>query len=87
MKVDQYFDKLVKGESRLRVLPGLLASSLRDDGKYLVNPAGVKRALELAIAKQGPDTTAAPGAMQPAPGGAPVPGGPPPARIPVPKTP
>ena len=87
LKVDQYFDKLVKGESRLRVLPGLMATSLREDGKYLVNPAGVKRALELAIAKQGPDTTKAPGAMQPAPGGAPVPGGPPPARIPVPKTP
>lgn len=86
LKVDQYFDKLIKGESRLRVLPGLLATSLRADGKYLVNAAGIKRALDLAVAKQGPDTAKAPGAMQPAPGGAPVPGGPP-AQVPVQKVP
>ncbi|MES2123861.1 MAG: peptidylprolyl isomerase, partial [Gemmatimonadota bacterium] len=51
LKIDQYFDKLVKGESQLRVLPGLLAITLRDEGKYLVNPAGIKRALELAEVK------------------------------------
>lgn len=76
LKVDQYFDKLIKGESRLRVLPGLLASALRSEGKYVVNQAGIKRALELAAAKTGADTSAKPPAMiQPAPGGAPVPGG------------
>lgn len=75
LKVDQYFDKLIKGETRLRVLPGLLAGALRSEGKYVVNQAGIKKALELATAKQGPDTTAAPAPIQPAPGGAPVPGG------------
>ena len=89
LKVDQYFDKLVKGEARLRVLPGLLASTLRSEGKYLINAAGAKRALELAQAKMGPDTTKAPGPMQPAPGGAPVPGGAPAVApsAPAPKTP
>lgn len=83
LKVDQYFDKLVGGQTRLRVLPGLLAIELRSKGKYGVNPAGTKRGLELAQAKAGPDTTKAPaGLMQPAPGGAPVPG----AESPAPST-
>ncbi|MEP6590581.1 MAG: peptidylprolyl isomerase [Gemmatimonadota bacterium] len=88
LKVDQYFDKLVKGDARLRVLPGLLSIALRDDHKFLVNPAGLKRALELAEAKQGKDSTAAaPSVMQPAPGGAPVPGGAAPAPAPDSKKP
>ncbi len=76
LKVDQYFDKLIKGESRLRVLPGLLAGALRSESKFVVNQAGLKRALELAQAKPGTadTTTKPPAVMQPAPGGAPVPG-------------
>ncbi|MEO5799351.1 MAG: peptidylprolyl isomerase [Gemmatimonadales bacterium] len=90
LKVDQYFDKLIKGETRLRVLPGLLASALRSEGKYKVNEPGIKRALEIAAAKKGPDSTAVPPAMiQPAPAGAPVPGGDaqPVAPAPAPKKP
>lgn len=89
LKVDQYFDKLVKGETRLRVLPGLLAAALRSEGKYLVNSAGLKRALEIALARPGADTTSArpPAVIQPAPGGAPVPGGAVQPVAPAPKTP
>ncbi len=77
LKVDAYFDNLVKRQARLRFLPGMLAWTLRSRMDHDVNPLGTKRALELAQAKLAGDSTAAakPGAIAPAPGGPPVPGG------------
>ncbi len=76
MKVDQFFDRMVTGQSRLRLLPGMLSWSLRSSGDYGVNPAGAARAIELAQAKQAVEGGAAGGmpggAIQPAPGGPPV---------------
>lgn len=75
LKVDAYFDNLVKRQARLRFLPGMLAWTLRGRMDHDVNPLGTKRALELALAKVAADSTggARPGAIAPAPGGPPVP--------------
>ena len=78
MKVDQFFDRMVTGQSRLRLLPGMLSWSLRSSGEFGVNPAGAARAIEIAQAKQaaeggGAGAAGVPGgAIQPAPGGPPV---------------
>jgi hypothetical protein len=72
LKVDAYFENLVKRQARLRFLPGMLAWTLRGRMDHDVNPLGTARALELAKAKV--DSSAAgPGAITPAPGGPPVP--------------
>jgi hypothetical protein len=78
-KVNQYFDRLVAGKSRLRPLPSALASLLRDQSTYRIYDAGVNRAVELAeAARAKTDTSKKNGPMQPAPGPAPIPGmGPP----------
>jgi PPIC-type PPIASE domain len=84
-KVDQYFERLVSGKSRLRPLPAAMASLLRDRSSYKLYNTGINRAVELAEAdKAKTDTTKAKGPMQPAPGPAPVPGlsGPPPSAQP-----
>ena len=101
LKVDQYFDRLVSGKSRLRPLPSALATLLRDQSTYKVYEAGLNRAVEMAQAERAKtDTTKAQtGPMQPAPGPAPIPGmapapgtgappppsGPPPGRTPPPQ--
>jgi hypothetical protein len=76
MKVEQYFDRLVEGKTRLRPLPSALATVLRDRFRYRVNDAGINRAVELAEAERQKDSTAtaAAGGMQRAPGPPPVPG-------------
>jgi hypothetical protein len=86
LRVDDFFNKMVTGESRLRLLPGMLAWTLRGDAEAKINPAGVQQAVDLAQATQaakgaGVDSTGAapaaapPPAITPAPGGPPVPGG------------
>jgi hypothetical protein len=83
LKVEQYFDDVIAGKRRLRPLPATLGPVLRSRTPWGINQAGVTRALELARAKQSADTAgrgkrpgaAPPGAMQPAPGPAPVPNG------------
>ncbi len=88
LKVDQFFDRMTSGQTPLRILPGMVTWTLRNEAKYGVNQVGVKRAVELATAKIGPVPSALPpngmppGAVQPAPGPAPVPG-----STPDPKTP
>jgi hypothetical protein len=83
LKVEKYFDRLVAGKIRLRPLPSALAGLLREELPYQVNDAGVSRAVELALQKRAQsDSTSgggAAGAMRPAPGGPPIPGGTPPA--------
>jgi hypothetical protein len=76
MKVDQYFDRLVSGKSRLRPLPAALATILRDRSNYRIYDAGLNRAVELAEAERSKadSTKAKTGAVQPAPGPAPIPG-------------
>jgi hypothetical protein len=75
-KVDQYFDRLVSGKSRLRPLPAAMAILLRDRGTYEIHEAGINRAVELAQAERGKtdSTKAKTGPLQPAPGPAPIPG-------------
>jgi PPIC-type PPIASE domain len=79
MKVDQYFDHLVSGKSRLRPLPSALAELLRERSSYRINEGGLNRAVQLAEAEHAKDSTskAKAGPMQPAPGPAPIPGMPP----------
>jgi PPIC-type PPIASE domain len=82
LKVEQYFDRLVEGKSRLRPLPSALSTVLRDRYSYRVNDAGMNRAVELAEATRIQDSTKTakaggpipPGAIHPAPGPAPIPG-------------
>jgi PPIC-type peptidyl-prolyl cis-trans isomerase-like protein len=75
-KVEQYFDRLVSGKSRLRPLPSALAMLLRDRSTYRVYDAGLNRAVELAEAERSKadSAKAKAGPMQPAPGPAPIPG-------------
>jgi hypothetical protein len=76
MKVDQYFDRLVSGKSRLRRLPPGLATVLRDRFSYRIHDAGLNRAVELAEAERSKTDTikSNTGQLQPAPGPAPIPG-------------
>lgn len=83
-RVNQYIEALATGQAQNRqILPGM-AAMLRDQAPNRVNPAGVARAVALAMPKWVADSTAAmggagggipPGAVVPAPGGAPLPGG------------
>ncbi len=87
-KVDEYFDKLTKGQAQFRQIPPTLSSELRSDGDFKIYQAGIARSMELILAhrradsaaggKPGPEVTAPapppPGTLQPAPGGPPVPG-------------
>jgi hypothetical protein len=74
-KVDQYFERLVSGKSRLRPLPAAMASLLRDRSSYKLNDAGINRAVQLAEAERAKtDTSKARSPMQPAPGPAQIPG-------------
>jgi hypothetical protein len=85
-KVDQYFDQLVTGKSRLRPLPSALAGLLRDRSEYKIYGSGLKRAVELAEAERSKaDTTKAP--LKPATGPAPIPGVAPDTSHPTPKQP
>jgi hypothetical protein len=80
-KVEQYFDRLVTGKSRLRPLPSALAGLLRDRSDYKIYGAGLNRAVELAAAeRRKADSTQAKGdGLKQAPGPAPIPGVTPPA--------
>jgi hypothetical protein len=83
-KVDQYFDRLVSGQVRLRQMPSALGTVLRENTRYRINDAGVNKAFQKAQAEQAKaDSVAAKTApkspIQPAPGPAPVPGTPAPA--------
>jgi hypothetical protein len=83
-KVDQYFDRLVSGQVRLRQLPSALNTVLRENSRYRINDAGVTKAFQQAQAQQAKTDSAAAkaapqGPIQPAPGPAPVPGAPAPA--------
>jgi hypothetical protein len=79
-KVEQYFDRLVSGKSRLRPLPPGLGTLLRDRSKYRIYDAGLNRAVELAQAERSKTDSAKAkaGPLQPAPGPAPIPGATPP---------
>jgi len=82
-KVEEFFDKLSKGEAQYRGVPPSLSLELRSDGGYKIYPAGVARVVELINEKRradsaagvtgAPGATGAPGPVQPAPGGPPVP--------------
>jgi hypothetical protein len=82
LRVDGFFDRMTSGESRMRLLPGMLAWTLRDRGEGRVNPAGVQHAVSLAQARltggdttgatAGGDTATGPAPIRPAPGGPPV---------------
>jgi hypothetical protein len=76
LKLEEYFDRLVGGKTRLRPLPSALASLLRDRSSYRIHDAGINRAIELAQAEtqKADSARAAAGPIQPAPGPAPIPG-------------
>jgi hypothetical protein len=75
-KVEQYFDRLISGTSKLRPLPSALATVLRDRSSFRIYDAGLNRAVELAEAERSKadSTKAKSGPLQPAPGPAPIPG-------------
>ena len=52
MKLEEYFDRLVGGKTRLRPLPSALATLLRERSSYRVHDAGINRAIELAQAAE-----------------------------------
>jgi hypothetical protein len=76
LKLEQYFDGLVGGKTRLRPLPSALATLLRDRSSYRIHDAGINRAIELAQAQktQADSARQGVGPIQPAPGPAPIPG-------------
>lgn len=80
-KVEEYFEKLTKGEAQFRQIPPTLSSELRREGDYRIYAQGIAKAKELVSAQRTKDSTAAaaaaaqPPGLQQAPGGPPVPGG------------
>lgn len=80
VRVNVFLDRLMTGQAQFRPLPGSLSGYLRENNRYRINRAGLARAIELVQAKARADSAAgaapaAPGAIQPAPGGPPVGGG------------
>jgi hypothetical protein len=81
-KVDEYFDKLTRGETAFRPVPPTLSADLRAGGDFKIYQAGVAHAMELIIAQKRKDSAAGGGAvpggplagLRPAPGGPPQPG-------------
>jgi hypothetical protein len=77
-KVEAFFDQLGRGEAQFRGIPPSLSLELRSEGGYKIYPAGVARVIELIDERRRADSAAggaqgAPGPVQPAPGGPPVP--------------
>jgi len=80
-KMEEYFDKLTKGQAQFRQVPTTLSAELRSSGDYKIYRAGLSRAMELIIARKKQDSAAAgsrpaPGQLQAAPGGPPTAGKP-----------
>ena len=78
-KVDDYFNKLTRGEAAFRGVPTTLSAELRATGDFKIYQAGVSRAIELVVAQKKKDSAAGGGAQGPlqrAPGGPPTPGKP-----------
>ena len=76
MKLEEYFDRLIGGKTRLRPIPSALATVLRERSSYEVHDAGLNRAVELAevTTRKADSARAGSGPLQPAPGPAPIPG-------------
>jgi hypothetical protein len=76
MKLDQYFDRLIAGKTRLRPIPSALATVLRERSSYRIHDAGLNRAVEIAQAatRKADSANAGSGPMKQAPGPAPIPG-------------
>ncbi len=75
MKLNEYFDRLIAGKTRLRPIPSALATVLRERSSYRIHDAGLNRAVELAeAAAKKADSASGTGPMKPAPGPAPIPG-------------
>ena len=53
-RVQDYFDRVVRGRARFFPIPPFLGEALRARGEWSVDPAGVRRALELARAVRAP---------------------------------
>ncbi|HEV8263748.1 MAG TPA: peptidylprolyl isomerase [Gemmatimonadales bacterium] len=74
-RVQDYFDRVVRGRSRFYPIPPFLGEALRANSRWSVDQAGVRRALERAKEiRAAADSLQAPGVprMTPAPGPAPV---------------
>lgn len=83
-KVEEYFEKLAKGEAQYRQIPPTLSLGLRAEGGYKIYQAGLARVADILGEKRRADSAAGgqpqpgapqPGTVQPAPGGPPVPPG------------
>ena len=75
MKLDQYFDRLIAGKTRLRPIPSALATVLRERSSYRIHDAGLNLAVEIAqAATRKADSAKAGSPMKQAPGPAPIPG-------------
>lgn len=75
LKLDQYFDGVMKGTSQVRKMPASLSLMLRAEGDWDISRAGLAHALDLAQPAASPDSAgpAAPGpGMRPAPGQPPI---------------
>jgi hypothetical protein len=84
LKVEQYFDRLIAGQTKLRPLPSALGTLLRERFAFKIYDAGIAQATDIALeAKAKTDSAAGPppGAMRPAPGPAPLPGAQPPGTV------
>jgi hypothetical protein len=65
-RVQDYFDRVVRGRARFFPIPPFLGEALRARGEWSVDAAGVRRALELAKAvRAAADSVPSPGAPAP----------------------
>ena len=76
LKLEEYFDRLVDGKTRLRPIPSALATVLRDRSTYKIHDAGINQAVDIAAAatRKADSAKAGTGPLKPAPGPAPIPG-------------
>ena len=75
-KVDEYFNDITSQKKQPRMLPGILAATLRERAKTKFNAVGLQHGLDLAKAKHSADSAKIAGAAGAPLGGAPVPDAP-----------
>lgn len=72
-RVNDYLDRVLGGQAQFFPVPPFFGDALRQNAKWSVSSAGLRRALERAQALRAAQDSAAPG-VTPAPGPAPIPG-------------
>jgi hypothetical protein len=72
-RVNDYLDRVLSGQAQFFPVPPFFAEALRENARWSISAAGLRRALDRAQALRAAQDSTTPG-VTPAPGPAPIPG-------------